>query len=119
MELEKLKLSELSCREALSSIAKIIYSVHDDVKDKEFELELRSLNSILRAVDPCSHLNFFAVGFVKSQDGSTKKFLRRFVSRRQRMQKQLSKKQAMTKICALRKPLSNVRAFLRGNIYEN
>jgi hypothetical protein len=43
VELEKLKLSELTCREAISSIAKIIYSVHDDVKDKEFELELRSV----------------------------------------------------------------------------
>lgn len=41
MELEKLKLSELTCRDALSAIAKIIYSVHDDVKDKDFELELR------------------------------------------------------------------------------
>jgi hypothetical protein len=41
VELEKLKLSELSCRDALAAIAKIIYSVHDDVKDKDFELELR------------------------------------------------------------------------------
>ncbi len=41
VELEKLKLSEMTCREALASVAKIIYSVHDDVKDKEFELELR------------------------------------------------------------------------------
>jgi 20S proteasome subunit alpha 7 len=48
VELEKLKLSELTCREALSSIAKIIYSVHDDVKDKEFELELRYVKTILR-----------------------------------------------------------------------
>ncbi|KAL6070977.1 putative proteasome subunit alpha type-7 [Balamuthia mandrillaris] len=39
-ELEKLKLSELTAREALKEAAKIIYSVHDDVKDKAFELEL-------------------------------------------------------------------------------
>lgn len=39
-QLEKLKLSEMTCREALVEAAKIIYNVHDDVKDKAFELEL-------------------------------------------------------------------------------
>eukprot|EP01133_Synstelium_polycarpum_P008950 gene8950-10496_t len=39
-ELEKVKFSEITSREALKIIAKIIYSVHDEVKDKEFELEL-------------------------------------------------------------------------------
>ncbi|KAI9090511.1 nucleophile aminohydrolase [Phlyctochytrium arcticum] len=39
-EIEKLKLTELTCREAVKEAARIIYSVHDDVKDKEFELEL-------------------------------------------------------------------------------
>ncbi|KAJ3052730.1 hypothetical protein HK097_005790 [Rhizophlyctis rosea] len=39
-ELEKLKLGELSCREAVKEAARIIYTVHDDVKDKDFELEL-------------------------------------------------------------------------------
>ncbi|TPX63117.1 hypothetical protein SpCBS45565_g06845 [Spizellomyces sp. 'palustris'] len=39
-EIEKLKLTELSCREAVKEAARIIYSVHDDVKDKDFELEL-------------------------------------------------------------------------------
>jgi len=39
-ELEKLKLSEMTVRQAVKEVAKIIYSVHDDVKDKEFELEL-------------------------------------------------------------------------------
>jgi hypothetical protein len=105
VELEKLKLSELTCREALSSIAKIIYSVHDDVKDKEFELELRSLHSILRTLNSFSTF-FFSVGFAKNQDGSIKRFPRRFVSKRQRMQKQLWKKQAMTKIFELSKLLS-------------
>eukprot|EP01114_Cavostelium_apophysatum_P006434 TRINITY_DN1773_c0_g1_i1.p1 TRINITY_DN1773_c0_g1~~TRINITY_DN1773_c0_g1_i1.p1 ORF type:complete len:251 (-),score=43.90 TRINITY_DN1773_c0_g1_i1:50-802(-) len=39
-ELEKLKLSEMTVVQATKEVAKIIYSVHDDVKDKEFELEL-------------------------------------------------------------------------------
>ncbi|KII94673.1 hypothetical protein PLICRDRAFT_127781 [Plicaturopsis crispa FD-325 SS-3] len=39
-ELEKLKLSELTTREAVFEAARIIYLVHDDAKEKEFELEL-------------------------------------------------------------------------------
>ncbi|KAJ3488764.1 hypothetical protein NLI96_g2623 [Meripilus lineatus] len=39
-ELEKLKLSELSTREAVIEAARIIYLVHDDNKEKEFELEM-------------------------------------------------------------------------------
>jgi len=39
-ELEKLKTTELTCRQALKEVARIIYQVHDDVKDKDFELEL-------------------------------------------------------------------------------
>ena len=39
-EIEKLKLGEMTCRDVLKDVARIIYSVHDDVKDKEFELEL-------------------------------------------------------------------------------
>ncbi|ETW84575.1 threonine protease [Heterobasidion irregulare TC 32-1] len=39
-ELEKLKLSELSTREAVLEAARIIYLVHDDAKEKEFELEM-------------------------------------------------------------------------------
>lgn len=39
-ELEKLKLSELSTREAAIEAARIIYLVHDDAKEKEFELEM-------------------------------------------------------------------------------
>ena len=38
-ELERLKLSELSCRDALLELAKIIHRCHDE-KDKAFELEL-------------------------------------------------------------------------------
>lgn len=33
-ELEKLKLSDMTCREAVMEIARIIYSVHDEVKEK-------------------------------------------------------------------------------------
>jgi len=39
-ELEKLKFSELTTREAVMEVTRIIYLVHDDGKDKEFELEL-------------------------------------------------------------------------------
>ncbi|ONM37088.1 Proteasome subunit alpha type [Zea mays] len=39
-EIEKLKLSELTCREGIVEVAKIIYAVHDEAKDKAFELEL-------------------------------------------------------------------------------
>jgi len=39
-ELEKLKLEEMTCVQATKEIAKIIYQLHDEVKDKEFELEL-------------------------------------------------------------------------------
>ncbi|KAJ3327750.1 hypothetical protein HDU76_011191 [Blyttiomyces sp. JEL0837] len=39
-EIEKLKLTQLSAREAIKEAARIIYTVHDDVKDKDFELEL-------------------------------------------------------------------------------
>jgi len=39
-EIEKLNLAEMTVREAAKEAAKIIYMVHDDVKDKAFELEL-------------------------------------------------------------------------------
>uniref|UniRef100_A0A0G4FX30 Proteasome subunit alpha type n=1 Tax=Chromera velia CCMP2878 TaxID=1169474 RepID=A0A0G4FX30_9ALVE len=39
-EVEKLKLSELTCREAVYHVCKIIHQVHDENKDKEFEVEV-------------------------------------------------------------------------------
>ncbi|THH12224.1 hypothetical protein EW145_g141 [Phellinidium pouzarii] len=39
-ELEKLKFSELTTREAVMEAARIMYLVHEDAKDKTFELEL-------------------------------------------------------------------------------
>jgi len=39
-EIEKLNFAELTVREAVKEVAKIIYKVHDDQKDKDFELEL-------------------------------------------------------------------------------
>jgi len=39
-EIEKLKLENMTCKEAVKEIARIIYIVHDEVKDKAFELEL-------------------------------------------------------------------------------
>eukprot|EP00300_Choanocystis_sp_HF-7_P027637 c32811_g1_i1.p1 GENE.c32811_g1_i1~~c32811_g1_i1.p1 ORF type:complete len:262 (+),score=57.23 c32811_g1_i1:28-786(+) len=39
-DIEKLKLDELTCRQAVLEVTKIIRNVHDDVKDKPYELEL-------------------------------------------------------------------------------
>ncbi|KAG7238076.1 hypothetical protein INR49_031430 [Caranx melampygus] len=39
-EIEKLQMKEMTCRELVKEVAKIIYIVHDEVKDKAFELEL-------------------------------------------------------------------------------
>eukprot|EP00455_Lapot_gusevi_P052550 TRINITY_DN800_c0_g1_i1.p1 TRINITY_DN800_c0_g1~~TRINITY_DN800_c0_g1_i1.p1 ORF type:complete len:258 (+),score=60.37 TRINITY_DN800_c0_g1_i1:75-848(+) len=39
-ELEKLDFSTITCRQAIKEIAKILYKLHDDIKDKEMELEL-------------------------------------------------------------------------------
>jgi len=39
-ELEKLKMADLSCADLIKEAARIIYMVHDEVKDKMFELEL-------------------------------------------------------------------------------
>jgi len=44
-EIEKLKLSELSTREAVIEAARIIYLVHDDAKEKDFELEMTWIQS--------------------------------------------------------------------------
>ena len=38
--MEKLDLEELTCREAVKEIARIIHTVHDEAKDKPFELEM-------------------------------------------------------------------------------
>eukprot|EP01091_Cochliopodium_minus_P007255 TRINITY_DN17160_c0_g1_i1.p1 TRINITY_DN17160_c0_g1~~TRINITY_DN17160_c0_g1_i1.p1 ORF type:complete len:259 (+),score=83.44 TRINITY_DN17160_c0_g1_i1:203-979(+) len=39
-EIEKLKLENLTCRQALLEVSKILHGVHDDIKEKDFELEL-------------------------------------------------------------------------------
>mmetsp|Transcript_6324 Transcript_6324/g.6873 ORF Transcript_6324/g.6873 Transcript_6324/m.6873 type:complete len:254 (+) Transcript_6324:49-810(+) len=39
-EIEKLDLANLTCAQAVVEIAKIIYKVHDELKDKEFVLEM-------------------------------------------------------------------------------
>jgi len=39
-EIEKLNLKDMTCREAVKEVAKIIYIVHNEVADKAFELEL-------------------------------------------------------------------------------
>jgi 20S proteasome subunit alpha 7 len=39
-ELDKLDLKNMTCKEAVNHVARIIYKVHDPIKDKDFELEL-------------------------------------------------------------------------------
>jgi len=39
-EIEKLEMKNMTCKELVKEAAKIIYQVHDEVKDKMFELEL-------------------------------------------------------------------------------
>ncbi|BFZ06862.1 hypothetical protein BsWGS_09901 [Bradybaena similaris] len=39
-EIEKLKMKDMSIKDLVKEVAKIIYVVHDEVKDKSFELEL-------------------------------------------------------------------------------
>lgn len=39
-ELERLPFDTITCKQAVKELAKIIYKLHDDVKDKDFELEM-------------------------------------------------------------------------------
>merc|ERR1712121_344336 len=39
-EIEKIKMKDMSIKDLVKEVAKIIYVVHDEVKDKNFELEL-------------------------------------------------------------------------------
>lgn len=39
-EIEKLNLNEMTCEEGVKALAKIIYTVHDEAKDKAFELQM-------------------------------------------------------------------------------
>ncbi|XP_012541273.1 proteasome subunit alpha type-3 [Monomorium pharaonis] len=39
-EIEKLKLPEMTCKDLVKEAARIIYLVHDELKDKQFELEM-------------------------------------------------------------------------------
>eukprot|EP00069_Balaena_mysticetus_P010629 bmy_20750T0 len=45
-EIEKLQMKEMTCHDVVKEVAKIIYIVHDEVKDKAFELELSWVGEI-------------------------------------------------------------------------
>lgn len=45
-EIEKLKMKDMTCEELVKEVAKIIYVVHDEVKDKNFELELSWIGEV-------------------------------------------------------------------------
>merc|ERR1719347_2107070 len=49
-ELEKLKMADMTCAELIKEAAKIIYQVHDEVKDKMFELELSWVGEFTQGV---------------------------------------------------------------------
>jgi len=49
-ELEKLKMQDKTCAELVKEAAKIIYQVHDEVKDKIFELELSWVGEFTQGV---------------------------------------------------------------------
>jgi len=44
-EIEKLKVANMTCKDALKEAAKVIYVVHDEVKDKSFELQMSWVGS--------------------------------------------------------------------------
>lgn len=45
-EIEKLQFMELDCMDTVNEAARIIYQLHDEVKDKDFELELSWVGAI-------------------------------------------------------------------------
>uniref|UniRef100_A0A670HX40 Proteasome subunit alpha type n=1 Tax=Podarcis muralis TaxID=64176 RepID=A0A670HX40_PODMU len=47
-EIEKLQMKDMTCRDVVKEVAKIIYIVHDEVKDKAFELELSWVGEITK-----------------------------------------------------------------------
>ncbi|RXN19249.1 proteasome subunit alpha type-3 [Labeo rohita] len=47
-EIEKLQMKDMTCRELVKEVAKIIYIVHDEVKDKAFELELSWVGEVTK-----------------------------------------------------------------------
>ncbi|XP_067011517.1 proteasome subunit alpha type-3 [Anabrus simplex] len=49
-EIEKLKLHDLNCKELVKEAARIIYLVHDELKDKQFELELSWVGAITNGI---------------------------------------------------------------------
>jgi len=59
-ELEKLKFDSITVDEAVVEVAKIIYKLHDDIKDKDFELELSCVktgDAKHSMVSPAVHAN--------------------------------------------------------------
>lgn len=52
-EIEKLKVQEMTCQQLIKEAAKIIYAVHDEVKDKAFELELSWVGEVSGGKHQC------------------------------------------------------------------
>uniref|UniRef100_A0A3B5K9F1 Proteasome subunit alpha type n=1 Tax=Takifugu rubripes TaxID=31033 RepID=A0A3B5K9F1_TAKRU len=75
-EIEKLQMKDMTCRELVKEVAKIIYIVHDEVKDKAFELELSWVGEGHRRVlghgqlDTGAELSFLLQDSLEEEDDS-------------------------------------------------
>ncbi|ETO08816.1 hypothetical protein RFI_28572, partial [Reticulomyxa filosa] len=66
VQLEKIDFQKITCKEAVNKVAQIIYSIHDDVKDKPFDLELSwVLNDSKKLILLCSFV--YLVGALKTK----------------------------------------------------
>jgi len=67
-EMEKVKFQDMNCMELIREAAKIIYIVHDEVKDKAFELELSWIGENTKGIHQRVPENIFkeAEEFAKS-----------------------------------------------------
>ncbi|CAK5275735.1 unnamed protein product [Mycena citricolor] len=73
-ELEKLKLAELTAREAVIEAARIIYLVHEDAKEKEFELEMTWVGPETNGLHLAVPKDLFDEAETKAKDALTSGF---------------------------------------------
>jgi len=75
-EIEKIKMKEMPLRDLVKEVAKIIYTVHDEVKDKAFELELSWVGAITNGKhemvpkDILTEAETYAKAALEDNDGS-------------------------------------------------
>jgi 20S proteasome subunit alpha 7 len=75
-EIEKIKMKEMSMKDIVKEVAKIIHTVHDEVKDKNFELELSWIGELTNGKhemvpkDVLEEAEQFAKAALADSDGS-------------------------------------------------